>query len=199
MVCLRGASSLRNAAQKTDRIAFIFMILVVATRNFEFSQLCPPLLSLMAPPANCISNQSGEEVPPQHGWHGTASKPPQLQSEKNGCPQSSKWIAEQSPLKASSLSSQSLASCYHSGAASRALSQILHARSPAAAPRPSRATPVFRGIASASGTGVCASRNLLFLSAPTMSHTRAFTTGAAGQTTEADALVKILETPEIFC
>ena len=70
-------------------------------------------------------------------------------------------------------------------------------------PRRSGATPVFRGIASvrASETGVCASRNLLFLSAAaTMSRTRAFTAGAGrvGQTaTEADALVKILETPEI--
>ena len=50
--------------KKTDRITFIFvvrqmMILVVATRNFEFSQLWSPLLSLMAPPANWISNQSG--------------------------------------------------------------------------------------------------------------------------------------------
>ena len=78
MVCLRGASSLRNAAKKTDRIAFVFvrqmMILVVATRNFEFSQLWPPLLSLMAPPANWISNQSREEVPPL-GWHGIKAAP----------------------------------------------------------------------------------------------------------------------------
>ena len=107
IVCLRGASSLRNAAKKTDRIAFFIfvrqmMILdVVATCNFEFSQLCPPpLLSLMAPPANWISNQSGEEeVPPLrlHGWHARHQSRPNFKVKKNGCPQSSKWIAGQSP------------------------------------------------------------------------------------------------------
>ena len=103
---------------------------VVAACNFEFSQLWPPpLLSLMAPPANWISNQSGEEeVPPLrlHGWHARHQSRPNFKVKKMDAPNL------QSGLRSNLLEGlPSLASCYrHSGVASRALSQILHARSP---------------------------------------------------------------------
>ena len=154
--------------KKPDRIAFIFvrqmMILdVVATCNFEFSQLwTPPLLSLMAPPANWISNQSGEEeVPPLRllGWHARHQSRPNFKVKKMDAPNL------QSGLRSNLLEGLSLFLLSLGRRKSRAVANFAREVT-RVTPRRSGATPVFRGIASARRRQVFALRGIYYFCLP---------------------------------